>query len=228
MEKTKRSRMDNPYDTLGVDKDASVEEIKKSYRAKAKINHPDKGGSNEKMAKITKAANVLLNPAKKARYDETGKAGPNNSQSVIFSLITNLIQHFFQSQDPEKVDLIVWIRNHQLREIATFQKQRKEVEVVNVRCEKYLDKVEGEGSFREIYRNTLLTSIEAGKREMALIDEKIDIANQVVCILNDHSYKIKKEEAQEPEQQVHTYYRPDFNFASSHIFEEILRTYETR
>jgi len=40
------------YETLGVDRNATAAEIKKSYLAAAKIHHPDKGGNADKVAKL--------------------------------------------------------------------------------------------------------------------------------------------------------------------------------
>ena len=39
------------YETLGVDKNATPDEIKKAYRSKAKQYHPDSNKGNEKEAK---------------------------------------------------------------------------------------------------------------------------------------------------------------------------------
>lgn len=47
--------MKNPYPVLGIDPDATKEEIKEAYRKKAKIHHPDTGGDEEKFKEVQKA-----------------------------------------------------------------------------------------------------------------------------------------------------------------------------
>lgn len=67
------------YETLGVDRGASKDEIKKAYRKIALKNHPDKNPDNPEAEAIFKeaseAADVLLNDEKKQRYDQFGHAG---------------------------------------------------------------------------------------------------------------------------------------------------------
>jgi molecular chaperone DnaJ len=62
------------YRTLGVSKDASGDEIKKSYRTLARANHPDsKPGdpkAEERFKEISEAYSVLSDPAKRKEYDE--------------------------------------------------------------------------------------------------------------------------------------------------------------
>lgn len=62
----------NHYETLGVEKDASQEKIKKAYRAKAKKVHPDIGGSQAEFEPVVKAYEVLKNPDSRQLYDATG------------------------------------------------------------------------------------------------------------------------------------------------------------
>lgn len=57
------------YSTLGVDKNASQEEIKKAYRRQANQHHPDKGGDAAKFQKLQEAYSTLSDPQKKAVYD---------------------------------------------------------------------------------------------------------------------------------------------------------------
>jgi len=69
--------MKDPYDILGVSKDASKTDIKKSYRKLANKYHPDKGGDSEKFKEINQAYQVLSDDKKKNQYDQFGSAGMN-------------------------------------------------------------------------------------------------------------------------------------------------------
>lgn len=62
------------YEALGVGKDATPEDIKKAYRSAALRFHPDRGGSHELMVLVNRAADTLLDRAKRAAYDATGEA----------------------------------------------------------------------------------------------------------------------------------------------------------
>jgi DnaJ-class molecular chaperone len=61
--------MANLYEVLGVQKDASQNDIKKVYRKLAVQYHPDKGGDSEKFKNITEAYNTLSNSNKRREYD---------------------------------------------------------------------------------------------------------------------------------------------------------------
>jgi DnaJ-class molecular chaperone len=65
------------YDTLGIDRGASVDEIKKAYRKLAVKHHPDKpGGDAEKFKKINQAHETLSDPDRRAKYDQFGTDDP--------------------------------------------------------------------------------------------------------------------------------------------------------
>ncbi len=68
------------YQTLGVTRNASDEEIKKAYRRLAMQYHPDRNPgrekwANEKFKEINEAYAVLGNPEKRRQYDQFGTVG---------------------------------------------------------------------------------------------------------------------------------------------------------
>jgi molecular chaperone DnaJ len=66
----------DPYEVLGVPRDASADEIKSSYRRLARKFHPDVNpndpSAEEKFKEIGEAYTVLSDPEKRARYDRFG------------------------------------------------------------------------------------------------------------------------------------------------------------
>jgi DnaJ-class molecular chaperone len=65
--------MKDPYDTLGLRRTASADDIKKSYRRLAKKLHPDLNPGDRRIEQqfkeLTAAYELLSDPAKRARYD---------------------------------------------------------------------------------------------------------------------------------------------------------------
>lgn len=71
------------YKTLGVEKNASDEEIKRAFRKMAKQYHPDvnkEEGAQEKFKEIGEAYSVLSDPEKRRQYDQFGSAAFDGSQ----------------------------------------------------------------------------------------------------------------------------------------------------
>ena len=81
------------YKILGVDKNASKDEIKKAYRTLVRTKHPDKGGSEEEFQNIQLAYDTLSDENKRKVYDEYGEEGikegmTGEEPTDIFDLFT--------------------------------------------------------------------------------------------------------------------------------------------
>ena len=57
------------YQTLGIEKTATQEDIKRAYRRLASQHHPDKGGDTAKFQEIQTAYDTLSDPEKRQEYD---------------------------------------------------------------------------------------------------------------------------------------------------------------
>ncbi|MEX0654544.1 MAG: DnaJ C-terminal domain-containing protein [Phycisphaeraceae bacterium] len=76
-------KFEDYYDTLGVKRDASQDEIRRAYRKLARQYHPDVNKSSnaaEKFARIGEAYEVLGDSEKRKKYDELGQNWKNGQE----------------------------------------------------------------------------------------------------------------------------------------------------
>lgn len=88
------------YEILNVDKNSTVEEIRKQYRLHALKYHPDKDGGDEVIFKrITSAYEILSDPEKRYEYD---------NKRVFKNEINGVFDHLFEAKvDQQKITLYV-------------------------------------------------------------------------------------------------------------------------
>ncbi|KAL7541974.1 hypothetical protein ACHAWF_012903, partial [Thalassiosira exigua] len=100
------------YDVLGITKSATSEEIRKAYRRRCVLTHPDKtDGDRSAFDKVAEAYDVLGCEVKRERYDRFGKEGVENGTGMgmggmggmsggPFGFGTDAFRDFFSSADP--------------------------------------------------------------------------------------------------------------------------------
>ncbi len=110
--------MSDHYQTLGVDKTATPEEIKRAYRKLASQHHPDKGGDTAEFQKVEEAYRTLGDPQKRAEYDNPPQSfnfqnfggAPHNIHD-IFSQMFGGGMGGFPGQHPRRnhVRMTIWV-----------------------------------------------------------------------------------------------------------------------
>lgn len=84
------------YADLGVRQNATDEEIKSAWRAKAMQNHSDRGGNSEAFLNARAAYETLRDPKLRAAYDgsRSGKVDPKVFQDLFIDMVQNLGPEF--------------------------------------------------------------------------------------------------------------------------------------
>jgi curved DNA-binding protein len=124
--------MNDHYQTLGVDRGATADQIKQAYRRLAMKHHPDKGGDAKAFQEIQAAYTVLGDPQRRAEYDnprpQFGGGGfgfqHGTPPGFDFQTIFDVFGTRFQQQRVQRAQMTLWIT---LTDIA--QPTRKTVNV---------------------------------------------------------------------------------------------------
>lgn len=140
--------MKNYYEILGVNKNASDEDIKKAYRKLAQQHHPDKQtGNEEKFKEISEAYETLSDPQKRKNYDYGGNPnGFNPFGSDPFNDFTEMFNGMFTNRGAHRQTNTVVKPDISLRvELSLKELYTGATKILNISSEDYCSPCQGQG-----------------------------------------------------------------------------------
>lgn len=185
----------DPYEVLGVSKDATEAEINAAYKRLAKKAHPDHGGSADKFSRIKQASLVLLDPDKRSRFDRDGIIDGNKPDNLTATAMERIAGFFVNSinatlENPinfSQLDLVQGATEFFNQGIDACSKQITGVERQIKQFEKAIKRLKTKRKNDVIkamitsHVTTLRGLIEANK-------EQIKIATAAIVILKDYEF----------------------------------------
>ena len=102
--------MKNYYRELGIKENATLSEIKSSYRRLVKQHHPDAGGEKDRFLGIQDAWETLNDPIKKEQYDKTLFSFQNSSNFKNEKWEEKVNTKKYSSKNKDK-EVKNWIKN---------------------------------------------------------------------------------------------------------------------
>ena len=188
------------YDLLGVLSDASQDEIKKAFRAKAKECHPDHHpGDAEKESTFKRLSivyGVLSNPDSRRHYDETGD-GPqiDNILTEVYGLI---IQTFQTLKKAAGDDILYGDPFKRMKDVFTESKDDaeghiKKLKSQNDRNDKLIKKITHKAGGKDSFLHLALAEEKRENgRQMERAKHAIEIMDRACAVLDEFTFKAEK------------------------------------
>ncbi|MFT4180849.1 MAG: DnaJ domain-containing protein [Rhizobium sp.] len=194
--------MTDPYDILGIRRDASDEQIKAAYRKRAKAAHPDSGGDTEAFGRLQKAYELLLDPVRRKLFDDTGydveltDAVDLQALVAIEKLITDMV---LDEREPGTFDPVAHMRASLAEEIRKANFSKSELERHSDRIRLHLDRL-GERPSKDVVGHMLRARIKAIATAISETEAKIDATERACDMLNGYLYVVDAEEDSDAEE----------------------------
>lgn len=195
------------YDMLGVQPDATPEEIKTAYRRLAKKYHPDKtNGDKDKEAlfvQIKQAYETLSDNAARAKYDESGRGGHTpiqlEAKSIVATLFVDAIKNHIQNKQAYarfNVESMLLSINDMT---ALVRKNDTELNANVLVLEKEREKImeshdifQYDGKGEDVFHAVIADMFRQCEHQIAQAKHRIDVNDEVMKMLKH--YKDKPEE----------------------------------
>lgn len=190
----------NPYKILGIKKTATPEEIRAAYIAAAKEHHPDAGGGEDDFKRVQTAFDILKDPHKRARYDETGFIAGDPECELRQVAIRSLMDMFSRLMEEipehasESIDLIKIMRDASTNALMENEKQLIKLSAQEAKIQRWIGKLrkrlktkkKGQNNFILFAAEQKLQSIAAQKNQPKRI---IDVIKKSLELLEDFEYQ---------------------------------------
>jgi DnaJ-class molecular chaperone len=176
------------YDTLGVDKNSSPEDIKKAYREKSKSAHPDRGGSNEEQANLNKAYTLLIDVEKRARYDQTGNDNEIPFENKFNQFITQVFMQLSGEMDIDHENLIDAIKSEMYKGVMNLEANIENNEKLKNKFERIQRRMKSKGN--QSLLHLVAGQIEIFKNTIENCKVEIDFIKQCKAVMEEYSYEV--------------------------------------
>ena len=191
------------YDILQVSPDASANDIKLAYKRLAMELHPDKHPHGEIQAKenfvaLKQAYDILSNPIKRKRYDETGSTDFKELNQQLDSFVNQIIipailQH--QETSFEIEDMLRVVIDVVYNLIQAFREQLKTVNTEKSKLERFLKRLKhssgdnDNGKAHSLFQPRLLHC----QQQINQINDQMELAKTVRMMFTEYSYSVDVE-----------------------------------
>ena len=188
--------MIDPYEMLGVSREADGAAIKSAYRRRAKSVHPDTGGDVDAFSKLTMSYELLSDPVRRKVYDDTGY-DPDLADTkdlkglVILETLVNEI--ILDEREPGSFDPVAAMRRKLTDKIVNARFHILEMERHRARIRNHIDRI-GRKPDADVLGRMLKSRCEAIDDAISKAETEIGNIEQAYGMLDGYSYELEAPE----------------------------------
>jgi curved DNA-binding protein CbpA len=183
----------DPYDILGLSRDADAAAIKSAYRRRAKSAHPDTGGDAELFADLKLAYELLLDPVRRKVFDDTGYdpelADTKDLQGLVI-LETLVNEMILDEREPGSFDPVASMRRKLTDRIVNARFHILEMERHRARIRNHMDRM-GRKPGTDVLGRMLKARCETISEAINKSETEIKTIEQAYIMLDGYSYELE-------------------------------------
>ncbi|MBW6419819.1 J domain-containing protein [Rhizobium sp. XQZ8] len=184
--------MIDPYEMLGVAREADGTAIKSAYRKRAKTAHPDAGGDVDAFAKLTTSYELLCDPLRRKVYDDTGYdpelADTKDLQGLVI-LETLVNEIILDEREPGSFDPVSAMRRKLTDKIVNARFHILEMERHRARIRNHIDRI-GKKPGADVLGRMLRSRCETINDAITKAEVEIGNIEQAYGMLDGYSYEV--------------------------------------
>jgi len=182
----------DPYEMLGVAREADGTAIKSAYRKRAKTAHPDAGGDVEAFARLTTSYELLCDPLRRKVYDDTGYdpelADTKDLQGLVI-LETLVNEIILDEREPGSFDPVSAMRRKLTDKIVNARFHILEMERHRARIRNHIDRI-GKKPGADVLGRMLRSRCETINDAITKAEAEIGNIEQAYGMLDGYSYEV--------------------------------------
>ncbi|TCR92655.1 J domain-containing protein [Rhizobium sp. BK376] len=190
-----------PYELLGIPREAGDAEIKAAYRRLAKSAHPDSGGDVDSFAQVKCAYELLKDPIRRKVYDETGydpqlaEVKDLEGLLILEKVINDMV---LDEREPGSFDPVALMRRKLTDEVVQARFHVFELERHRGRIRNHLDRISSR-PMADVLGSMLRTRVTSITEAIEKAGKHVEAIERAYEMLEGYGYEIESVQAKAAE-----------------------------